>query len=134
MNRSGYGACDEDEADEWCRDVANAIARPEGQAFLRELAAAMDAMPEKVLIANELIDEEGNCCAVGAVCKARGIDTEGMDGDGMDSAAVAEWLGAPLLLVAEMIDENDGFRETPAARWQRMRQWVDRHITQEGDQ
>ena len=127
MNRSGYGACDEDEADEWLRDVANAIASPKGQAFLRELAAAMDAMPEKVLIANELVDKEGDCCTIGAACKARGIDATHMD-----SAAVAEWLGAPLLLVAEIIDVNDGYRETPVHRWQRMRQWVDRHITQEG--
>ena len=124
MNRSGYGACDEDEADAWWRDVANAIASPKGQAFLRELAAALDALPDKALIAKELIDEEGNCCAVGAVCKARGIDATHMD-----SAAVAEWLGAPLLLVAEIIDRNDCYHnDTPETRWQRVRRWVDKRI------
>ena len=125
-DRSDYGSAD-DLADEWLRDVANAIASPKGQAFLRELAAAMDAMPEKVLIANELVDKEGDCCTIGAVCKARGIDATHMD-----SAAVAEWLGAPLLLVAEIIDVNDGYRETPVHRWQRMRQWVDKRIRKDG--
>ena len=127
-DRSDYGSAD-DLADEWFRDVANAIASPKGQAFLRELADALDALPDKALIEEELIDEEGNCCAVGAVCKARGIDATHMD-----SAAVAEWLGAPLLLVAEIIDVNDGYRETPVHRWHRMRRWVDRHITQGNDQ
>ena len=51
------------------------------------------------------------------------------DGDGME--CVAERLGVPWPLAAEIVNENDGFRETPAARWQRMRKWVERHITQE---
>ena len=130
MNRSGYtDDCDEDEADEWRRKVADAIASPQGQAFLRELATALDALPDKWLIEEQLVDEEGDYCAIGAVCRARGIDTEGMDGDGME--CVAERLGVPWPLAAEIVNENDGFRETPAARWQRMRKWVERHITQE---
>ena len=130
MNRSGYGACDEDLADEWFCDVVNAIASPEGQAFLRELADALDALPEKVLIANKLIDKEGDCCAVGAVCKARGIDATHMDSD---ADSVAERLGAPLPLVAEIIDRNDGYhRDTPETRWQRMRKWVEKRIRKDG--
>ena len=126
MNRSGYGACDEDEADAWWRDVANASASPKGQAFLRELADALDALPDKALIEGELIDEEGNCCAVGAVCKARGIDATHMDSD---ADSVAERLGVPLPLVAAIIDRNDGWRnDTPETRWKRVRRWVDKQI------
>ena len=95
MTRSGYGPCDEDEADEWHRRLKDTIASPEGQAFLRELADALDALPDKVLIARELIDEDGDCCALGALCMARGIDPTGMDSD---SDCVAERLGVPLPL------------------------------------
>ena len=136
MNRSGYTESDDDISDLhvelWRRTVTEAIASPEGQAFLRELAAALDALPNKWLIEEQLVAEEGDCCAIGAVCKARGIDTAGMDGDGME--CVAERLGVPWPLAAEIVDRNDGFRETPERRWQRMRRWVDRHIAQGNDQ
>ena len=130
MNRSGYtDDCDEDEADEWQCKLNDAMASPEGQAFLRELAAALDALPDKWLIEEQLVDEEGDCCAIGAVCKTRGLDTAGMDDeDGME--CVAERLGVPWPLASEIVNENDGYRETPERRWQRMRKWVDRHITQ----
>lgn len=78
MSRSGYT----DDYDEdplangrWRAQVKSAIRGKRGQAFLRELADAMDAMPEKVLIAEELVDADGDACAIGVVCKARGIDT-----------------------------------------------------------
>lgn len=133
MTRSGYAESDDDVddayADEWSRKVVAAMHSPDGQAFLREMAAALDALPERWLIECRLIDEEGDCCAIGAVCRARGIDTEGMDDDGVEY--IAERLGVPWPLAAEIVNENDGYRETPEARWQRMRRWVDRHITQE---
>ena len=129
MSRSGYEACDEDEADEWHRRLMDTIASPEGQTFLRELAAALDALPDKALIADELIDEAGDCCAIGAVCKSRGIEQE-LDND---TEFVAELLGAPHLLVAEIIDQNDGYRiDAPDTRWQRMRRWVDKRIRKDG--
>ena len=132
MNRSGY--TDDFDMDplvigRWRGQVAATIRGRRGQAFLRELAAAMDAMRHRWLICDELIDEEGDCCAIGAVCKARGLDTAGMDDeDGME--CVAERLGVPWPLASEIVNENDGYRETPERRWQRMRKWVDRHITQ----
>lgn len=136
MNRSGYAESDDDVSDayvdEWRRKVAEAIASPEGQAFLRELAGALDAIPGKWLIKDQLVDEEGDCCAIGAVCRARGIDTAGMDDDGIN--CTAERLGVPWPLVAEIAHANDGYRETPEQRWYRMRRWVDRHITQGTDQ
>lgn len=130
MNRSEYtDDCDERRVDRWRRKVDAAIHGPEGQTFLRELAAALDALPDKWLIDGSLLNDDGDCCAIGAVCKARGMDTERMDDDGME--CVAERLGVPWPLAAEIFDVNDGLRETPVARWHRMRRWVDRHITQE---
>ena len=136
MNRSNYiDDFDVDPLDfgRWRARVASAIRGRRGQEFLRELAAAMDALPDKWLIAGQLVDEEGDCCAIGAVCKARGIGTAGMDADGVEYTA--ERLGAPWPLAAEIAYLNDYWpAETPAARWQRMRRWVDRHITQGNDQ
>ena len=121
MNRSVY-------TDEWRRMVDAAIHSPKGQSFLREMAIALDSLPDKWLINGSLVDDDGDCCAIGAVCKARGIDTAGMDND---LGCVAERLGVPLPLACEIVNENDDCRETLETRWQRMRRWVDRHITQE---
>lgn len=131
MTRSGYGPCDEDEADEWHRRLKDTIASPEGQAFLRELADALDALPEKVLIDGVLIDEEGNCCAIGAVCKARGIDVGAIDIG--SASSVGEAVGISCQLAAEIEYENDCWPdEAPKAKWARMRRWVDKKIRKDG--
>ena len=137
MNRSGYAESDDDDvgdadAAEWHRKVVAAMHSTEGQAFLREMAAALDALPGKWLIDGSLVNDDGDCCAIGAVCRARGIATAGMDDDGIN--CTAERLGVPWPLAAEIAYVNDGYRETPEARWQRMRRWVDRHIAQEDRQ
>ena len=118
------------QTDEWSAKVPTLIRSPKGQSLLRELAAALDAIPERRLIDEMLIDEEGGCCAIGALCRARGIDTAGMDDDGIE--CVAERLGVPLSLAYEVIEQNDDrYDATPEDRWRRMRRWVDRHITNE---
>ena len=56
MSRSGYSD-DEGEPGQfamWSGQVASAIRGKRGQAFLREMAEAMDAMPDKRLIAHDL--------------------------------------------------------------------------------
>ena len=133
MNRSNYiDDCDLDPLDlgRWRGQVAATIRGRRGQAFLRELAAAMDAMPEKVLIANELVDKEGDCCSIGVVCKARGIDVSEIDIECPNS--VGEAVGISHQLAAEIEHLKDFWPdETPERRWQRMREWVDRHIAKE---
>lgn len=111
--------------------VRRAIEGSRGQAFLRELAAAMDAMEDKVLIADELIDADGDCCAIGVVCKARELDVSNIDPD--DSDAVAELVGIAPSMAAEIAFENDDDfachpGETNKLRWNRMREWVGHHI------
>ena len=60
MSRSGYVDCDDPlAAGRWSAQVKSAMRGKRGQAFLRELASAMDAMPVKELIADELINSEG---------------------------------------------------------------------------
>lgn len=135
MNRSG---CTDDYDDDplelgrWRAQVAATIRGRRGQAFLRELAAAMDAMPEKVLIANELIDDRGDCCTIGVVCKARGIDVSDIDIECPNSGAEA--VGISHQLAAEIEFLNDYWpNEDPKARWTRMRKWVDSKISKESD-
>ena len=123
MSRSGY--CDDLEPwslIRWRGAVASAIRGKRGQAFLSELAAALDAMPEKELIANEF-NAEGQFCALGVIGAARGIDPNVLDPDDYDSAVRA--FGIPRALACEIMYENDSWtRESNEDRWQRMRKWV----------
>ena len=131
MSRSGYVDDLEDYILNLYRGrVARTIKGKRGQAFLRELATAMDAMPEKVLIADDLINEDGDCCAIGVVCKSRGINVSIVDPHQADEVGAAVDISPTM--AAEIEYENDegwyGKPETPEERWQRMRRWVGRHI------
>jgi hypothetical protein len=130
MSRSGYSDdCEYLELYRW--NVDRTIRGKVGQAFLKELAAAMDAMPVKELIAHELVAESGACCAIGSVCKARGIDTSDIFADCPDSVGKA--VGISRLLAAEIEFMNDEWSpgESPEERWGRMRKWVAQHIKNE---
>lgn len=131
MSRSGY----HDDGDDtlalgrWRAQVASAIRGRRGQSFLKELAAAMDAMPEKILITGELINPEGDCCAIGVVCKARGLDVRQVDEHAPDE--VGRFVDIAHQLAAEIAYENDEYglrNETPEQRWARMRAWVSEQI------
>lgn len=60
MSRSGYADwCDDNWAMiRWRGAVASAVRGKRGQAFLRELATTLDAMPEKRLIGGAAYDAE----------------------------------------------------------------------------
>lgn len=133
MNRSGYSDDEDDQLayGRWRAQVASAIRGKRGQAFLRELAAAMDAMPEKELFAGELIGPGGGCCTLGVVCQSRGIDVTGWNLD--DAGRIARELGIAEQLVREIENLNDDAAwhyddDTPERRWQRMRAWVESKI------
>lgn len=136
MSRSGYTDDDwDDDSDArhnlYRANVDRAIKGRRGQKFFRELAAAMDAMPEKVLITDELINEEGDCCTLGVVCRSRGLDVSEVDVEDPDE--VGKLLRIPSMLAAEIEwwNDDDGAwksSETPQDRWVRMRRWVESHI------
>ncbi|WP_211435359.1 hypothetical protein [Chitinasiproducens palmae] len=73
--------------------------------FLRELLAALDAMTDKRLIADELQTADGDFCTIGALGAARGIDMSHLDPD--DREAVAEAFNIAPALAAEIVYEND---------------------------
>ena len=126
MSRSGYSEdCETWDMIRWRGAVKSAIRGARGQAFLQEMLAALDAMPEHKLVEGEL--EQDGVCAIGAVGRARGVDMSKVDAE--DPDVVAQVFGIAPALAAEIVFENDeaaGYwsKETPEARWARMRKWV----------
>lgn len=134
MSRHGYS----DDIDQWALikwrgQVASAIRGKRGQRLLVDLVKALDAMPEKALIAEKLIDhEDGDAvCALGAVGVKRGLAMENLDPEEYETVAeafdVAEQLARE---IAYVNDEGGHWRrgETPQERWQRVRAWAVKHI------
>jgi hypothetical protein len=134
MSRSGYN---DDPHDQWALirwrgQVASAIRGKRGQILLRDMLAALDAMPEKKLIPDSLQCDDG-VCALGALGQARGTDMRPLDPD--DTFTVARVFGVAEPLVQEIVymnDEGSWGIETPRGRFERMRTWVVANIT--GDQ
>lgn len=128
MSRSGYmDDCDDNwQMIRWAGQVASACRGKRGQAFFVDLLAALDAMPEKRLIANELEADDGNVCALGALGKARRVDMSKLDPD--DSQRVAETFDIAEALAREVVYQNDEaalyLRETPEQRFSRIRAWA----------
>jgi len=106
MSRSGYT---DDMDDQWAHirwrgAVNSAISGRRGQQALHEIAAALDAMPEKRLTTNDL-EAEGEFCTLGVLGAARGIDLKNVDPD--DPEAVADLFNLSPAMVREIVFEND---------------------------
>jgi hypothetical protein len=128
MGRSGYSD-DCENVGLWRGAVERAIRGKRGQAFLREMLIALDAMPVKELVSDKLVQDSEHVCGLGAVAWARGLDVSKLDP--YDSEAVGDTFGIARALACEIAFENDeGWRanETPAERWFRMLAWVDGNI------
>ena len=107
MSRSGYTDDTDDQWGliRWRGAVRSAIRGARGQAMLRELAAALDAMPEKRPTAESLVTADGEFCTLGALGHARGLDMGAIDPE--DYGAVAKVFGVADALVREIVFEND---------------------------
>lgn len=125
MSRSGYSE-DLDQWDliKWRGQVASATKGARGQKFLRDLLGALDALPSKRLIREELREADGEVCAIGALGIARGMDMEALDPEDYDGVAAA--FNIAHQLAQEIVYMNDEYdrRETPEERFSRMRAWV----------
>ena len=106
------------------------------QAFLKELLAALDALPKPELIAHDLIKGD-EVCAIGSVGLARGTDMSDLDPEW--SSDIAERFGIADALVREIEFINDenyypGYDrrldpdEPLEARFTRVRKWVESQI------
>lgn len=159
MSRSGYT---DDYADEdplalgrWRGAVRSATKGKRGQAMLRELLAALDAMPEKHLAAESLVTADGEFCALGVLGQKRGLPIADLDPEDYDAVARAFGVAAPLVqeivyMNDEHVDEYEWVevegppqrfygrhqptarvhvRDAGARRWKYMRDWVAAQIT-----
>ena len=155
MSRSGY-VDDEDYGGQfamWRGQVRNAIRGRRGQRLLRDMIAALDAIPEKCLVSNHLVTTDGEVCALGALGKYRGVDLteleEGIDADGEvdDPDSLSEGLAAKFDAAHQLIREiqylndecfdwhyvnNVRVQYTPEERWQKMRDWAEKNLKTEG--
>ncbi len=109
MSRSGYT---DDLDDQWSlirwRGAVNSALRGKrGQAFLRELLTALDAMPEKRLASDSLVTADGEFCTLGVVGKARGVNLDALDAE--DWEQVAKAFGLAEAMVREIVYENDEY-------------------------
>lgn len=132
MSRSGYV----DDVDDIGRlnlyraNIARTIGGRRGQAFLREMGAALDAMSIKELVSEEIVRDPEHVCAIGSVALARGLDVSQLDVE--DGEMVGKTFGISAILAREIAYENDeqgSRKESPAQRWTRMRAWVDENLT-----
>ena len=130
MSRSGYSD-DCENLQLYRANVDRTIAGKRGQAFLREMAAALDAMPVRQLIAGEVVRDSDHVCAIGSVALARKVDVSKLDI--YDGESVGQAFGITRLLANEIAFVNDddfGYgHEVPSARWVRVRRWVDAQLT-----
>ncbi len=132
MSRHGYtDDCEGPELAMYRGQVASATRGKRGQSMLRDLAAALDAMPNKRLIKGDLVTPEGECCAIGALLIARKCDDPQSLHE--DNEAIAQEVNVAKCLVQEVEYMNDEgwYHETPEARWVRMRAWVANQIKEQ---
>jgi hypothetical protein len=150
MSRAGYSDdLDNGRLNVWRGAVKSAIRGKRGQAFLQELAASMDAMPDKRLISN-VGAADGCMCTLAVVAQARGLDMDKlnclMEDD--ETEAIAKMLGIADAMGREIMFENDegrgdsyflagGWNSPPPPakvieekRWIAMRQWVAENLTE----
>jgi hypothetical protein len=113
MSRSGYtddyGDDDPLAMGRWRQAVKRSIEGKRGQAMLRELAEALDAMPDKSLSAGNFATVEGEFCTLGVLGAKRGtkMDDLGDDEDGCDTETVGQRFGIARALAAEIMYMND---------------------------
>lgn len=129
MGRHGYSSDLEPlSLGRWRAQIASATRGKRGQAFFRALVDALDAMPEKKLIAGDLETPSGEVCALGCLGKARGVDLKGVPTEDWDK--LGELFNIAPQLAQEVMYMNDegGFRGFPEERWKTVRDWAARQI------
>lgn len=90
----------------WDANCRRSIAGKVGQRELRELEAALLAMPEKRLIHGELTDDDGGVCAIACYARHKGLDLSKFDPeDESDEVGIAA--GMPRLVAWQVVALND---------------------------
>lgn len=135
MSRHGFVSNYDSEPFDYCRwrgSVTRALKGKRGQAFLREMLVAMDALPEKKLVRQNLIkpsylEHEGEVlvCALGSVGLKRGLNMEGIDPEDYNTVAskfdIAESMSREIVYIN---DDGAYEKETEEQRFLRVRNWI----------
>jgi hypothetical protein len=149
MSRSGYKEDNDDPLayGRWRHAVNRSIKGRQGQAMLRELVEALDAMPDKRLYSGSFATDEGKFCALGVLGKKRGIKMDDLvDEYNCDIENVAQRFGIAPAMAAEIMYINDEYAvdewklvdvdgsntksvrvyndNHPQERWQYVREWA----------
>lgn len=111
MSRSNYTCDNENNWGFICYRgaVASAINGKRGQTLLQDLAKALDAMPVKQLIADEL-EVAGEFCTLGVLGRARCLDMAEIDPT--ESSVIAKTFDIAEAMAREIVYENDDVIET----------------------
>ena len=125
--RVNYSDDEEDFSGQWAlfhANVRRSLHGKRGQAELRELEAALLALPVKRLIHEALVDAHGEVCAIGAYARHKGIDLARFDPED-ESDEVGIVAGMPQLVAWEVVVLNDVMLDTvwevaegPLQRWE----------------
>jgi len=107
----------------WQANCRRSLHGKAGQSALRELEAALLALPDKRLIAGKMVDADGEVCAIGALAKYKGRnliaetreqlaqigidrDVDELEGDG-EMEEIGMELGMPRLVAWKVVELND---------------------------
>lgn len=122
MSRSGYTDDDNDDPlaqGRWRQAVKRSLHGKRGQALLRELVEALDAMDDKRLYPGSFATPEGEFCTLGVLGAKRGTKMDDLgDEDDCDPATVGQRFGIAPAMAAEIMYMND---EYAVDEWK----WVD---------
>ena len=112
MSRSGYTDDNEDPLahGRWRQAVKRSLHGKRGQALLRELAEALDAMPDKRLYPGSFATPEGEFCTLGVLGSKRGTKMDDLgDEDDCDPQQVGQRFGIAPAMAAEIMYLNDEY-------------------------
>lgn len=124
MSRSGYTDDNDDPLSHgrWRQAVKRALQGQLGQALLRELVEALDAMEDKRLYPGSFATPEGEFCTLGVLGARRGTKMDDLGDDyECDTATVGQRFGIAPAMAAEIMYMND---EYAVDEWK----WVDVEI------
>lgn len=112
MSRSGYIDDNDDPLanGRWRQAVKQALRGRRGQALLRELVEALDAMEDKRLYPGSFATADGEFCALGALAAKRGTKVDDLgDEDDCDPDLVGQRFGIAPAMAAEIMYLNDEY-------------------------
>lgn len=90
----------------WEANCRRSLKGKPGQAALRDFEAALLALPEKRLIRDLLVDDDGGVCAIGCYARHKGVDLSRFDPeDESDEVGIAA--GMPRLVAWQVVALND---------------------------